>query len=96
MADADLVLEGGGVKGTGLAGAITALAAAAEPYTFHRVAGTSAGAIVASMLAAGYDAAAMKTVMSFKPPVCCDLMLLSLLSMCFLSFVRLVVVDVGS
>jgi NTE family protein len=64
MADADLVLEGGGVKGTGLAGAITALASAAEPYTFHRVAGTSAGAIVASMLAAGYDAEAMKTIMT--------------------------------
>ena len=47
MADADLVLEGGGVKGTGLVGAITALTLASEPYTFHRVAGTSAGAIVA-------------------------------------------------
>jgi NTE family protein len=64
MADADLVLEGGGVKGTGLVGAITALTSAAEPYTFHRVAGTSAGAIVASMLAAGYTAAEMNTVMT--------------------------------
>ena len=64
MADADLVLEGGGVKGSGLVGAITALASAAEPYAFHRVAGASAGAIVASMLAAGYDAAAMKTIMT--------------------------------
>jgi NTE family protein len=64
MADADLVLEGGGVKGTGLVGAITALISAAEPYTFHRVAGTSAGAIVASMLAAGYTAAEMNTVMT--------------------------------
>ena len=64
MADADLVLEGGGVKGAGLAGAITALASAAEPYTFHRVAGTSAGAIVASMLAAGYTAAEMKNIMT--------------------------------
>ena len=64
MADADLVLEGGGVKGTGLVGAITALASAAEPYTFHRVAGTSAGAIVASMLAAGYTAAEMNTIMT--------------------------------
>jgi NTE family protein len=64
MADADLVLEGGGVKGTGLVGAITALTSAAEPYTFHRVAGTSAGAIVASMLAAGYSAAEMNTVMT--------------------------------
>ena len=64
MADADLVLEGGGVKGTGLVGAITALASAAEPYVFHRVAGTSAGAIVASMLAAGYTAAEMNTIMT--------------------------------
>ena len=29
-ADADVVLEGGGVKGTGLVGAITALTSAAE------------------------------------------------------------------
>lgn len=64
MADADLVLEGGGVKGTGLVGAITALCDAAEPYKFHRVAGTSAGAIVASMLAAGYTAAEMKKIMT--------------------------------
>src|SRR6516162_8085530 len=64
MSDADLVLEGGGVKGTGLVGAITALASAAEPYTFHRVAGTSAGAIVASMLAAGYDTAEMNKIMT--------------------------------
>jgi NTE family protein len=64
MADADLVLEGGGVKGTGLVGAITALTSAAEPYTVHRVAGTSAGAIVASMFAAGYSAAEMNTVMT--------------------------------
>src|SRR6516164_8030488 len=64
VADADLVLEGGGVKGTGLVGAITALTSAAEPYTFHRVAGTSAGAIVASMLAAGYDPAEMTTIMT--------------------------------
>jgi NTE family protein len=64
MADADLVLEGGGVKGTGLVGALTTLTTAAEPYTVHRVAGTSAGAIVASMLAAGYDTAAMKKIMT--------------------------------
>jgi NTE family protein len=43
-------LEGGGVKGIGHVGAITALAEAG--YTFTRVAGTSAGAIVASLVAA--------------------------------------------
>ena len=64
MRDADLVLEGGGVKGTGLVGAITALTSAAEPYTFRRAAGASAGAIVASMLAAGYDATEMNTIMT--------------------------------
>jgi NTE family protein len=47
---ADLVLEGGGVKGAGLAGAIGVLS---EQYQFSRVAGTSAGAIVASLVAAG-------------------------------------------
>lgn len=47
---ADLVLEGGGVKGIGLAGAVTMLGAAG--YSFPRVAGSSAGAIVASLVAA--------------------------------------------
>jgi NTE family protein len=47
---ADLVLEGGGVKGIGLLGAVLVLAEAG--YSFPRVAGTSAGAIVASLVAA--------------------------------------------
>ena len=47
----DLVLEGGGVKGIGLVGAISELVQ--EGYTFNRVAGTSAGAIVGSLVAAG-------------------------------------------
>lgn len=47
---ADLVLEGGGVKGIALAGAVAELGAAG--YTFPRVAGTSAGAIVGAVLAA--------------------------------------------
>ncbi len=50
MDTVDLVLEGGGVKGAGLAGAVTALGG---QFKFHRVAGTSAGAIVASFVAAG-------------------------------------------
>ncbi|HZC73100.1 MAG TPA: patatin-like phospholipase family protein [Jatrophihabitans sp.] len=50
MQTADLVLEGGGVKGAGLAGAVEVLG---RHYTFGRVAGTSAGAIVASFIAAG-------------------------------------------
>lgn len=46
----DLVLEGGGVKGIGLVGALLELDAAG--YSVKRVAGTSAGAIVASIIAA--------------------------------------------
>ena len=48
---ADLVLEGGGVKGTGLVGAVRTLEDAG--YTFPRVAGTSAGSIVGALVAAG-------------------------------------------
>ena len=47
---ADLVLEGGGVKGIALVGAVAALADAG--YSFPRVAGSSAGAVVASLTAA--------------------------------------------
>lgn len=47
---ADLVLEGGGVKGIGLAGAVQRLVD--DGYRFHRVAGTSAGAITGSLVAA--------------------------------------------
>lgn len=46
----DLVLEGGGVKGIGLVGAVLSLSE--KGYAFPRVAGTSAGAIVASLIAA--------------------------------------------
>ena len=46
----DLVLEGGGVKGIGLLGAVLTLYDAG--YRFERVAGTSAGAIVAALVAA--------------------------------------------
>lgn len=50
----DLVLEGGGVKGIGLVGAISILEE--EGYRFQNIAGTSAGAIVAALLGAGYTA----------------------------------------
>lgn len=46
---ADLVLEGGGVKGIALVGAVSTLAAAG--YGFERVAGSSAGSIVAAVVA---------------------------------------------
>jgi len=48
----DGVFEGGGVRGIALAGA--AAAAMEAGYEFQRVAGTSAGAMVASLVAAGY------------------------------------------
>ncbi|KJX75107.1 patatin-like phospholipase family protein [Mycobacterium lepromatosis] len=47
---ADLVCQGGGIRGIGLVGAVDALVAAG--YRFPRVAGTSAGALVASLIAA--------------------------------------------
>ncbi|HSX15310.1 MAG TPA: patatin-like phospholipase family protein [Candidatus Saccharimonadales bacterium] len=64
MADAkwcDLVLEGGGVKGLGLVGAFTSFAGAG--YTVRRVAGTSAGAVVGSLVAAGMPVDDMLAVM---------------------------------
>ena len=64
MPTADLVLEGGGVKGAGLVGAVTALTDRDDPYTFHRIAGTSAGAIVASFLAAGIAPSELAQIMT--------------------------------
>jgi NTE family protein len=59
--DADLVLEGGGVKGIALVGALSKLEEAG--YTFRRVAGTSAGAIVGSMVAAAVPIAELEKIM---------------------------------
>ncbi len=58
---ADLVLEGGGVKGIALVGAISVLSE--SDYTFNRVAGTSAGAIVGALVAAGMSPEQMEEVM---------------------------------
>ncbi|HEX3609327.1 MAG TPA: patatin-like phospholipase family protein [Solirubrobacterales bacterium] len=58
---ADLVLEGGGVKGVGLVGAVLRLMQAG--YVFPRIAGTSAGAVVASFLASGASADRLRQVM---------------------------------
>lgn len=60
--DADLVLEGGGVKGIGLAGAVSVLEE--HGYHFRRIAGTSAGSIVGALLAAGYTADELHALMS--------------------------------
>ena len=53
---ADLVLEGGGVRGIALAGAVVGLAE--RGVVFPRIGGTSAGAIVGA-LAAAYESAGM-------------------------------------
>src|SRR4051812_30800047 len=58
----DAVFEGGGVKGIGLIGALTVVEE--EGYKWGNLAGTSAGAIVASLVAAGYNAAELKTLIS--------------------------------
>jgi NTE family protein len=57
---ADLVFEGGGVKGIGLAGAIATLEE--RGYQHQNVAGTSAGSISAALLAAGYSAAELREI----------------------------------
>jgi NTE family protein len=65
-ASVDLVLEGGGVKGIGLLGAVLVLYDAG--YRFERIAGTSAGAIVAALVAtyqrAGRDLHELRSVMT--------------------------------
>jgi NTE family protein len=57
---ADLVFEGGGVKGIGLAGAIATLEE--RGYKPQNIAGTSAGAISAALLAAGYSAGELREI----------------------------------
>lgn len=54
------VFEGGGVKGISLAGAVEATERAGR--TFKKVAGTSSGAIVATLLAAGYEGEEMSRI----------------------------------
>lgn len=57
----DLVLEGGAVWGTALVGALCVLEE--RGYVPQNIAGTSAGAIVASLLAAGYKATEIRDIM---------------------------------
>ncbi|HTJ32348.1 MAG TPA: patatin-like phospholipase family protein [Dactylosporangium sp.] len=58
---ADLVLEGGGVKGIALVGALSELEQAG--YRFERVAGTSAGAVAGALVAAGMSTTQLQRVM---------------------------------
>lgn len=61
MLYADAVFEGGGVKGIGLVGAVCRLEEAG--YSWKRIAGTSAGAIIAALLAVGYSGKEIKKIM---------------------------------
>src|SRR2546428_1403962 len=58
----DAVFEGGGVKGIGLVGAVAITEA--KGYEFVNVAGTSAGAIIAALVAAGYRSDELRTIMA--------------------------------
>lgn len=57
----DAVFEGGGVKGIGLVGAAAVIEE--RGYQWSNLAGTSAGAIVAALLAAGYSTSELRTIM---------------------------------
>ncbi len=64
----DLVFEGGGAKGMVFVGALQAFEA--EGHTFGRLLGTSAGAITATLLAAGYTAREMLDALAEKRGEC--------------------------
>lgn len=60
----NLVFEGGGVKGIAYGGALTRLEEMALLENIERVAGTSAGAITATLFALGYEAEEISSVFS--------------------------------
>ena len=57
---ADIVCEGGGVKGISLVGSINCLED--HGYEFKKMAGVSAGAIITSFLAVGYNIDELKNL----------------------------------
>jgi len=57
---ADAVFEGGGVKGIAFIGALQVMEE--HGYTWEKVAGTSAGSIVAALLCAGYTSRELKPI----------------------------------
>ena len=61
----DLVFEGGGVKGIALAGAYSVLEE--RGYRPQNIAGTSAGAVVGSLVAAGYQAKELHDLLEETP-----------------------------
>lgn len=60
--EADVVFEGGGVKGIAFVGAIEVMES--KGYVWKRLAGTSAGSIVAALLACGYRSSEIKALMN--------------------------------
>jgi NTE family protein len=72
----DAVFEGGGVKGIGLVGAVSVVEA--HGYAWNNLAGTSAGAMVAALVASGYSAGELKRLIGnldyakFKDPGAID------------------------
>ncbi|MBB3109157.1 NTE family protein [Paenibacillus phyllosphaerae] len=65
MTSINAVFEGGGVKGISLVGAVKATEE--RGIAFNRLAGTSSGAIIASLLAAGYNADQLRHVIEATP-----------------------------
>ena len=61
---ADGVFEGGGVKGIAFAGAIASAERDAGVREWVNIAGTSAGSIVAALLAVGYDAKGLQRILA--------------------------------
>jgi predicted acylesterase/phospholipase RssA len=66
MASFDLVFEGGGAKGTAFVGALEVLHQ--QGHTWRRLVGTSAGAITATLCAAGYTWQEMMSAILEKNP----------------------------
>ena len=64
MQKADAVFEGGGAKGIGLIGALQAFEEAG--FQWQNLAGTSAGAITAALVAVGYSAAETRRIMETR------------------------------
>lgn len=58
----DAVFEGGGMRGIGIVGALTYLET--KGYEWQRVAGTSVGAVIAALIAAGYTSEEMKDILA--------------------------------
>ncbi|MED4751223.1 patatin-like phospholipase family protein [Brevibacillus choshinensis] len=65
---ADAVFEGGGVKGIAFIGALQVMED--HGYTWEKVAGTSAGSIVAALLSAGYSSRELKPIFEEMDYLC--------------------------